>query len=83
MFTLPRRNSGLRCYLFRTGSAGHNIRLCTRAKNMGMKLHANGTGLFKIEAQGCEGVEVLIANESEEQIFAALGLPYKPPEERE
>ena len=69
--------------LIRTGSAAHNIRLCSRAKNMGMVLHANGTGLFLLEAQGCEGVEVLMANESEEQIFAALGLPYEEPERRQ
>jgi DNA polymerase/3'-5' exonuclease PolX len=69
--------------LIRTGSASHNIRMCSRARNMNMVLHANGTGLFRLEAQGCEGVEVLMANESEEQIFAALGLPYEEPERRQ
>lgn len=69
--------------LIRTGSASHNISLCTRAKKMGMKLHADGSGLFEIHAEGCEGVEVLVANETEEQIFAALGLPYVNPEGRE
>ena len=69
--------------LIRTGSASHNIRLCTRAKNMGMKLHADGSGLFRIEAQGCEGVEVRIAGDSEESIFEKLELPYEEPEVRE
>jgi len=69
-------------FLIRTGSAGHNIRLCMRAKNMGMKLHADGSGLFKIEAQGCEGVEVRIAGDTETSIFEALGLPYVAPERR-
>ena len=69
--------------LIGTGSAKHNVRLCMRAKNLGMKLHADGTGLFKIEAQGCEGVEVRIAGDTEESIFKELGLPYEAPEKRE
>lgn len=68
--------------LIRTGSTGHNIKLCKLALQQGMKLHADGSGLFKIEAQGCEGVEVRIAGDSEESIFEALGLPYLPPEKR-
>jgi DNA polymerase/3'-5' exonuclease PolX len=50
---------------------------------MGMKLHADGSGLFRIEAQGCEGVEVRIAGDSEESIFEKLELPYEEPEKRE
>jgi DNA polymerase (family 10) len=69
--------------LIRTGSAEHNVRLCSRAKRNGMKLHADGSGLFKIEAQGCEGVEVRIAGDTEESIFAALGIPYEAPEKRD
>jgi DNA polymerase (family 10) len=69
--------------LIRTGSTAHNIKLCRLALQKGLKLHADGSGLFKIEAQGCEGKEVLVANESEEQIFTALGLPYVSPEGRE
>ena len=48
-----------------------------------MKLHADGSGLFRIEAQGCEGIEVRIAGDTEESIFQALGVPYKEPWERE
>jgi DNA polymerase (family 10) len=61
--------------LIRTGSADHNHRLCMKALNMGMKLHADGRGLFK-------GDEC-IASESEEAIFQGLGMPFKRPEERE
>ena len=68
--------------LIRTGSAAHNIKLCTLAKRNGMKLHADGSGLFKIEAQGCEGIEVRIAGDTETSIFEALGLPYVAPERR-
>ncbi|MDO8634920.1 MAG: hypothetical protein Q7R34_01560 [Dehalococcoidia bacterium] len=68
--------------LIRTGSAQNNIRLCTIARNNGMKLHADGSGLFRIEAQGCEGREVLIARTSEKAIYESLGLPYQEPWER-
>ncbi len=69
--------------LIRTGSKASNIRLCILARDKGMKLHADGSGLFRIEAQGCEGIEVRIAGETEESIFQALGVPYKKPWERE
>ena len=69
--------------LIRTGSKGHNIWLCNRAKGRGMKLHASGSGLFRIEAQGCEGVEVRVAGDTEESIIQALGVPYKEPWERD
>ncbi len=68
--------------LIRTGSTNHNIKLCKLALQQGKKLHADGSGLFKIEAQGCEGVEVRIAGDTETSIFAALGVPYKEPGER-
>lgn len=66
--------------LIRTGSREHNIKLCSLAKNNGMKLHADGSGLFRFT--DCEGTESRIAGDTEESIFAALGLPYKRPEER-
>ncbi len=61
--------------LIRTGSTENNIRLCTRAQNMGWQLHANGDGLFNERGER-------IAGDSEESIYQALGLPYKEPWER-
>ena len=69
--------------LIRTGSAGHNIRLCSKAKQLRMKLHADGSGLFQLNAPGSDGEEVRIAGDTEQSIFAALGLPYIQPEQRE
>lgn len=67
--------------LIRTGSARHNIMLCTKAREMGMKLHADGSGLFTFT--DCEGGESRTAGDTEESIFMALDMKYKPPEQRE
>jgi DNA polymerase (family 10) len=56
-----------------TGSKEHNTALRGRAKGMGMKM--NEYGLFRGEE--------LIPCVNEEEIFAALGLAYIPPELRE
>ena len=56
-----------------TGSKEHNTALRGRAKGMGMKM--NEYGLFRGEE--------LVPCENEEEIFAALGLAYIPPELRE
>lgn len=74
--------------LIRTGSVNNNIRLCLCAKGLGMKLHADGSGLFKlspsIDLFGPAAVrEERIAGDTEESIYAALGLPYQEPQERE
>ena len=61
--------------LIRTGSAGNNIRLATRAKKRGWHLAANGDGLFDEKGQR-------IAGDTEESIYQTLGLPYQEPEER-
>ncbi|MBZ5489723.1 MAG: hypothetical protein LAO76_02185 [Acidobacteriia bacterium] len=61
--------------LIRTGSREHNIFLCTRAKDLGMQLKADGSGLFRGGR--------MIASESEESIFQALGLNLPPPELRQ
>ena len=68
--------------LIKTGSKENNIRLCKWAKDHSMILHADGRGLFALEAQGCEGHEVRIAGDTELSIYQALGLPYQRPEER-
>ncbi len=60
--------------LIRTGSKESNIRLCSRAKDMGWHLAASGDGLFNEKGER-------IAGDSEESIYGALGLPYQRPEE--
>jgi len=57
-----------------TGSKEHNIKLCSRARRIGLKL-AVSWGLKK------DGV--VFASRTEEAIFDGLGLPWIPPEERE
>lgn len=68
--------------LIRTGSKENNIRLCMLAKSKGLILHADGSGLFKLDVQGCEGKEVRLAGDTEHSIYEALGLPFQRPEER-
>ena len=63
--------------LVRTGSKEHNVKLCTLARSKGLKLSA------------CEGVVSqdgfgqIIASKTEEEIFAALGLAFVEPKDRE
>ena len=61
--------------LIRTGSREHNIYMCSLAKRLGMQLKADGSGLFR------DGE--IIAGNSEESIFQALGLNYIDPKARE
>lgn len=61
--------------LIRTGSAENNIRLCSRAKDMGWHLAASGDGLFNENGQR-------IAGDTEISIYNALSLPWQRPEER-
>ena len=56
-----------------TGSKAHNIALRKRAQNKGLKL--NEYGVFRGKKR--------IAGETEESVYAALGLPWIPPELRE
>jgi DNA polymerase (family 10) len=58
-----------------TGSKDHNVSLRNRAIRMGFKL--SEYGLFRISD------ETRVAGETEEEIYAALGLPWIPPELRE
>jgi DNA polymerase (family 10) len=61
--------------LYFTGSKGHNIKLRQRALTRGWTL--NEYALSEIEGGR------VIASETEEQIYAALGLPFIPPVLRE
>lgn len=58
-----------------TGSAAHNVRLRGLAQRLGMTL--NEYGLFRLD----DGA--LVAGATEEEVYAALGLRWIPPEERE
>jgi DNA polymerase (family 10) len=69
---VPQESYGAALMYF-TGSKAHNIRLRNLAIDQGLKL--NEYGLFKDKCA--------IAGESEEQVYAALGLPWIPPELRE
>jgi len=71
--------------LYFTGSKEHNVRLRERAQRMGMRL--NEYGLFR-EEPGAEGTPQgrgapPVAARTEEEVYAALGLPWIPPELRE
>lgn len=58
-----------------TGSKDHNVQLRQRAQRMGLTL--NEYGLFRVDD------ESRVAGETEEEIYAALGLAWIPPELRE
>lgn len=61
--------------LCRTGSANHNIYIAQMAKTRGLKWNTSA-GLLDQDGN-------LVASETEESIFDALGLPFVPPEKRE
>lgn len=61
--------------LIRTGSKENNIRLCTLAQKKGWHLAASGDGLFDETGKR-------IAGDTEQSIYAALGLPFQRPEKR-
>lgn len=65
--------------LIRTGSRQHNIKLCHLARTLGMRLKADGSGLFS----GLFGDGQWVAGKMEEEIFEALGLTWIPPCQRE
>ena len=62
--------------LIRTGSTRHNVRLCTRARALGLQLKADGQGLV-------DDLGNRVAGDTEASIFDVLGLPYREPWERE
>jgi len=62
--------------VIRTGSAEHNVKLCKRAKSLGMILHADGRGIYTKEGSR-------LKTDTEEEFFNRLDMPYIRPEERE
>ncbi len=61
-----------------TGSKDHNVVVRGRAKQQGLKV--NEWGVFREDAQEAE---TYLAGRTEEDVYAALGLPWFPPEVRE
>lgn len=72
--TLPPESFGAALQYF-TGSKQHNVALRTRAVKMGLTL--NEYGLFRAADN------TLVASQTEEQVYSALGLAWIPPELRE
>jgi len=70
-----------------TGSKAHNIALRDRAIGLGLKL--NEYGVFRGAAGRADGagepgdIAARVAGETEEEVYAALGLDWIPPELRE
>jgi DNA polymerase (family 10) len=71
---LPHESYGAAMQYF-TGSKEHNILVRSRALKLGVTL--NEYGLFKLDTQD------RVAGETEEEVYAALGLAWIPPELRE
>jgi DNA polymerase (family X) len=71
---LPHESYGAAMQYF-TGSKEHNILLRSRALKLGVTL--NEYGLFRVDN------EQRVAGETEEEVYAALGLAWIPPELRE
>jgi len=67
--------------LVRTGSKEHNVKLCNLALSKGMRLSA-AEGLQK-SVDSFPSMMKVIACKTEEEIFAALGLPFVEPQDRE
>ena len=64
-----------------TGSKEHNVIMRGRAKQQGLKV--SDWGVFRIEDADGEPKETYIAGRTEEEVYAAVGLPWFPPEMRE
>jgi DNA polymerase (family X) len=65
--------------LYFTGSKSHNVELRQRAQDRGWRL--SEYGLFEVDSAGETGARV--AGDSEDDVYAALGLAFVPPELRE
>ena len=76
---LPKENYGAALQYF-TGSKEHGVALRMRAQKMGLTL--NEYSLSKVDTKGIDTKEV-VAAETEEGIYRALGLAWIPPELRE
>lgn len=67
-----------------TGSKEHNVRLRSRARDLGLTI--NEYGVYRLEAPtdgGRPGSSGAVAGRTEAEVYAAVGLPWIPPELRE
>lgn len=71
---VPRPSNWGSVLLCRTGSVAHNAALCAYAQTKGLHFDAY---------RGLMRGEKVIASKTEEEIYAALGVPFHPPTERE
>jgi DNA polymerase (family 10) len=76
MRVVPAQSFGAALVYF-TGSKQHNIILRGMAKDRGLKI--NEYGVFRVR----DGQETLVAGKNEKEVYAALDLPWIPPELRE
>jgi len=74
---VPKKSYGAAMQYF-TGSKEHNVKVRGIAKQKGLKI--NEYGVFRVDD---EGQETYVAGETEEDVYAALDLPWFPPELRE
>lgn len=80
---VPARSFGAALQYF-TGSQEHNVEVRGRAKKIGLKVNEWGVFRVSADADGSEaGADEYVAGASEEEVYAALGLPVFPPELRE
>jgi DNA polymerase (family 10) len=64
-----------------TGSKDHNVIVRSRAKQRGLKV--SDWGVFRVEEANGDAKETYLAGRTEEEVYAAVGLPWFPPEMRE
>jgi DNA polymerase (family 10) len=69
--------------MYFTGSKEHNVILRERAQARGMSLNEYGLWKGKAPKQGMGDADQLVAGETEEAVYEALGLVWISPEERE
>ena len=64
-----------------TGPKEHNVRLRGRARDRGLSV--NEYGVFRIGKEGGDAKGPSLAGRTEQEVYAAVGLPWIPPELRE
>ncbi|MBA2115697.1 DNA polymerase/3'-5' exonuclease PolX [Bremerella alba] len=74
---VPAKSYGAAMQYF-TGSKEHNVKVRGIAKQRGLKI--NEYGVFRVDDDGSESY---LAGETEKEVYAALELPWFPPELRE